>query len=365
MTIPYADLAPMHDEIRGELTSAFEGVMDRGWFIQGNYCNAFETAFARYIGADHCVGCGNGLDALTLVLRAAGIGAGDEVIVPAHTFIATALAVTYAGATPVLADVEPDFYTLDPAKIEDKITPRTRAVILVHLYGQIGYADEIAAICKQNNLLLLEDSAQAHGATYKNHVKAGVLGDASGFSFYPGKNLGALGDGGAVTTNNAKLAHLVRNYANYGSPTKYVHKYQGVNSRLDEIQAAFLQVKLEHFERWSAGRTALAQRYLGGIKNPKVVLPKLNPNSTHTWHIFPVLVDNQSAFQAALAKVGIQAQVHYPTPIHLHEAYLNLGYQEGDFPVAEHISASEISLPIYYGMTNEQVETVINVINQY
>lgn len=365
MTIPYADLAPMHDEIRAGLAAAFEAVMDRGWFIQGASCQAFEADYARYIGAAHCVGCGNGLDALTLILRAAGIGAGHEVIVPAHTFIASGLAVTYAGATPVFADVEDAYYTLDPALVEEKITPATRAIMPVHLYGQIGYMDEIAAVAKKHGLLLIEDSAQAHGAVYKGRAKAGALGDAAGFSFYPGKNLGALGDGGAVTTNNAELAQLVRSHANYGSSSKYVHQYQGVNSRLDELQAAFLKLKLEYFERWSAGRLAIAHRYLQEIHNPKLVLPRQNPASTHTWHIFPVLADDQSAFCAAMEEAGIHVQVHYPTPMHLHQAYQGLGYRQGAFPVAEHICKTEVSLPIYYGMTDQQVGAVIDAVNQY
>lgn len=365
MNIPYADLAPMHNEIRDELICAFTDVLDKGWFIRGAKCEAFDKAFSEYIGTEYSIGCGNGLDALHLILRAAGIGAGDEVIVPAHTYIASGLAVTYAGATPVFVDVEPDYYTMDPALLEKRITPHTKAVILVHLYGQIGYAEEIASICKKNDLLLIEDSAQAHGALYKGRTKAGAIGDAAGFSFYPGKNLGALGDAGAVTTNNKVLAHMVQSLANYGSAAKYEHEYKGINSRLDELQAALLQIKLGHMERWSRGRALIAERYLREIHNAKIVLPKQNPDSTHSWHIFAVLTDKQQAFSAAMNAAGIQVNVHYPFAMHLHGAYADLGGKPGDFPVAERICSSTVSLPIYYGMTDEQVGAVIDVVNQY
>ena len=364
MNIPFVDFGPMHDPIRQDMVDAFAQVYDKGWFIGGEHCAAFEKKFADWCGAPYCVGCGNGLDALQLILKAAGIGEGDEVIVPAQTFIATALAVTYAGATPVPVDIEPKYYSLDPDKLEAAITPKTKAVMLVHLYGQIGRFDEINAVCKKHGLLLVEDSAQAHGATYKGK-KAGTLGDAAGFSFYPGKNLGALGDGGGVITTREDIAATVRTLSNYGSRVKYDHEYKGVNSRLDELQAALLEVKLSHLDRWHQGRDYVAKRYLAEIKNPKIKLPELNPDGTHAWHLFAVLVEDRDALKAHLDANGISYQVHYPVATHLHKAYRDLGYKEGDFPVAEQNAAQELSLPLYFGMTDEQISYVIDAVNRF
>lgn len=364
MNVPFADFAPMHQEIRQQMLEAFQDVYDRNWFISGQHCAEFEKNFARYCSTDYCVGCGNGLDGLHLILKAAGIGAGDEVIVPAQTFIATALAVTYAGATPVLVDIEPEYYSLDPEKLRAAITPKTKAIMLVHLYGQIGRFDEIEAIAKEYNLLLVEDAAQAHGAKYKGRI-AGSLGDAAEFSFYPGKNLGALGDGGAVCTNSAEIADMVRALCNYGSRQKYMHEYKGVNSRLDEMQAALLDVKLGNLDRWHVGRDAVAKRYLAQIKNPKIKLPAVNPDGVHAWHIFAVLCEDRDALRAYLEERGISCQIHYPVAMHLHEAYRDLGYKEGDFPVAEQNASQELSLPLYYGMTDEQISYVIEAVNQF
>ena len=364
MNIPFVDFAPMHSPIRQEMVAAFEEVYDKGWFIGGSHCAEFEKNFAAWCGAPYCVGCGNGLDALHLILKAADIGEGDEVIVPAQTFIATALAVTYAGATPVCVDIEPEYYDLDPEKLASAITPKTKAVMLVHLYGQIGRLDEIKAICKEHKLLLIEDAAQAHGATYKGQ-KAGTLGDAAGFSFYPGKNLGALGDGGAVCTVRADIAEGVRVLSNYGSRVKYDHEEKGVNSRLDELQSALLDVKLKYLDAWHEGRDQVAKRYLAEIKNPKITLPKLNPDGVHAWHLFAVLVEDREALKAHLEANGIAWQIHYPVATHLHKAYRDLGYKEGQFPVAEYNAAHELSLPLYYGMTAEQVSYVIDVVNRF
>lgn len=364
MKIPFADFTPMHSEIRSEMTAAFEKTYTDGWFIGGEPCARFEKNFAAYVGAKYCIGCGNGLDGLRMMLSAAGIGAGDEVIVPAQTYIATALAVTYAGATPVYVDIEPQYYCLDPEKVEAAITPKTRAIMMVHLYGQVGRWDEVAAIAEKHGLLLFEDAAQCHGATYKGR-KAGSMGVASEFSFYPGKNLGALGDSGAVCTNDEKLAEQVCAVGNYGSRTKYMHEFKGVNSRLDTLQAAFLDVKLSHLDKWLIDRERIAQRYLSEIKNPAVVLPQVNPDGTHVWHIFAVLVEKREAFLAHLDAHGVAHQCHYPVAMHLHEAYRDLGYQEGAFPVAERNAAQEVSLPIYYGMTDEQIDYVIDVINRF
>ncbi|TCL42568.1 DegT/DnrJ/EryC1/StrS family aminotransferase [Harryflintia acetispora] len=364
MRVPFSDFSPMHGEIRNKMIDTFVKVYDANWFIGGQYCDKFEKDFARFCGTSHCIGCGNGLDALHMILLAAGIGKGDEVIVPAQTYIATALAVTYAGANPVYVDIESQYYSLDPMLVEAAITPRTKAIIPVHLYGQVGRFDEIAAIAKQHNLLLLEDAAQAHGASYKG-CRAGSLGDAAGFSFYPGKNLGALGDGGAVCTNSDSIADMVRALGNYGSHKKYMHEYKGFNSRLDELQAALLDIKLDCLERWHESRSRIAQRYLAGIKNPIIQLPAVNPDSVHAWHLFAVMAKDRPRLEEHLCKHGIGYQIHYPVAMHLHQAYRDLGYHKGDFPVAERSAMQELSLPIYYGMPDDQIDYVINVLNGF
>lgn len=364
MNIPFVDFAPMHAEIRADMLAAFEDVYDHNWFIGGQHCQQFEENFARYCRTAHCVGCGNGLDALHLILKAANIGTGDEVIVPAQTFIATALAVTYAGAKPVLVDIEPEYNSLDPEKVAAAITPNTKAMIVVHLYGQIGRFDELEAIAKERGLLLIEDAAQAHGATYKGRI-AGSLGDAAGFSFYPGKNLGALGDGGAVCTGDAHIADMVRTLGGYGSHQKYIHEYKGVNSRLDELQAALLDVKLTHLDCWHKNRQHVANRYLAEIRNPLVRLPHVDADHIHAWHIFAVYTKNRDKLRSYLEENGVNCQIHYPVPMHLHQAYRDLGYREGDFPVAERNAREELSLPMYYGMTEAQITHVIAVLNRY
>lgn len=364
MKIPFADFAPMHNEIRAEITEAFKDVYESNWLIRGKYCASFERNFADYCSVPFCIGCGNGLDALHIILRAAGIGADDEVIVPAQTFIATALAVSYAGAKPVLVDIEPDYYALDPEKLEAAITSRTKAIIMVHLYGQIGRFEEVSSIAKKYNLMLIEDAAQAHGALYKGR-KAGSLGDAAGFSFYPGKNLGALGDAGAICTHSQELANKVLMLGNYGSHKKYVHEYKGFNSRLDELQAAFLDVKLKHLDRWLKDRTRIANRYLDGINNPFIKLPKINPDSTHTWHIFAILTGQREKLVEWLDKHEIAYQVHYPNAMHEHRAYSEFGFHSNDFPVASQQAAQELSLPIFYGMTDEQIDYVIDALNSF
>lgn len=364
MSVPFADFAPMHTEMHQELLDSFEQVLSKNMFIGGDNCNAFEKSFADYCGSKYCVGCGNGLDSLHMVLEAYGIGDGDEVIVPAQTYIATALAVTYSGAKPVFVDIEPDYYAIDPEKIEEKITPKTKAILVVHLYGQIGRWDEIAAIAKKHGLLLFEDAAQAHGAMYKGK-KAGSLGNAAGFSFYPGKNLGALGDAGGVCTDSEEIAEFVRAYGNYGSTIKYHHEYKGVNSRLDEMQAAFLLKKLPYLDTWCADRNRIAESYLSRINNSRITLPKRNPDGKHVWHVFPILVSERSELEKHLDDFAIGHQCHYPFPMHMHNAYLDLGYKRGDFPVAEMAAAQELSLPMYYGMTEAQINTVIDVINAF
>lgn len=364
MKIPFSDVTPIHEQMKSELENAFYRVLAKEWFIQGENCEAFEREYAEYCGSRFCVGCGNGLDALHLILRASGIGPGDEVIVPAQTFIATALSVTYSGATLVCADIEPQYYSIDPEKLEKAITPKTKAVIAVHLYGQVGRWEEIQEIAQRHHLLLIEDAAQAHGATYQGK-KAGHLGDAAGFSFYPGKNLGALGDGGAICTDSEKLADMAGYLRNYGSREKYVHRYQGVNSRLDELQASFLRAKLCHLDQWQRERSRIAQRYLTEIQNPLIQLPAVNPKGSHAWHIFAIQTAQRQKLREWLEQQGIGCQAHYPTPIHLHQAYQELGYRPGDFPISEQAARQELSLPLFCGMTDEQVGYVIEKLNAF
>ena len=364
MKVPFVSFLPMERELDGELRAAFDRVFTRSWYIEGAEDAAFEKAFAEFCGVCGCVGVGNGLDALMLVLKAWGIGEGDEVIVPSNTYIATALAVTYVGAKPVF--VEPDIRTfnIDPAKIEEAITGRTKAIMPVHLYGQPCDMDPIMAVAKKHNLLVLEDCAQAHGATYKGQ-KIGSFGDAAGFSFYPGKNLGALGDAGAVVSNDEALLEKVRALGNYGSDYKYHHIYKGNNSRLDELQAAFLAAKLPHLERMNVERRRIAGMYLEGIQNPEIVLPYVMEDVVPVWHIFGIRCQRREELEKYLNERGIGTNKHYPIPMHLQECYRDLGFRKGAFPIAEEISATELSLPMYYGMTDEQIQYVISCINEY
>ena len=364
MKIPFSSFLPMERDLEQDLRGAFDRVFRRSWYIGGAEDEAFEQAFADYCGARHCIGVGNGLDALMLALKALDIGAGDEVIVPSSTFIATALAVTYVGAKVVF--VEPDIHTcnIDPARIEGAITEHTRAIMPVHLYGQACDMDPIMAIARSHGLKVVEDCAQAHGATYKGR-RVGTFGDAAGFSFYPGKNLGALGDAGAVVTNDDALAERVRALGNYGSDYKYHHIYKGNNSRLDELQAAFLLAKLPHLDRMNAERRRIADRYISGMHNPRVELPCVRADCVPVWHIFAVRCDARDALEQYLEDCGIGTNKHYPIPMHLQECYRDLGFKRGDFPIAEAISATELSLPMYYGMTEGEIEYVIDTINAF
>lgn len=364
MRIPFVSFLPMEAELNSDLRTAFDRVFARSWYIEGVEDEAFEKAFARYCGVDYCVGVGNGLDALVMALKALGIGVGDEVIVPSNTYIATALAVTYVGATPVF--VEPDIKTfnINPNLLESVITKKTKAIIPVHLYGQACDMDPIMKIARQHKLFVIEDCAQAHGATYKGK-KVGTFGNAAGFSFYPGKNLGALGDAGATVTDDKELAGKIRAYGNYGSDYKYHHIYKGNNSRLDEMQAAFLAAKLPHLERMNIERRRVAQMYLEGIKNPEVILPYVSENMVPVWHIFGIRCKRRNELEKFLQDKGIGTNKHYPIPIHLQDCYKDLGYREGDFPIAEEISATELSIPMYYGITDEQIQYVIECINKF
>lgn len=364
MRIPFVSFVPMEKELDQELRAAFERVYTNSWYIAGKEDEAFEKAFAEFCNVKYCVGTGNGLDALMLGLKAVGIKEGDEVIVPSNTYIATALAVTYVGANPVF--VEPDIKTfnINPELIEEKITEKTKAIVPVHLYGQPCDMDPIMEIAQRHNLYVIEDCAQAHGATYKGQ-KIGTFGDVSGFSFYPGKNLGALGDAGAIITNREEIADKVRVLGNYGSDYKYHHIYQGNNSRLDEMQAAFLAVKLPHLERMNEERRKIAGKYMEGIKNPKVILPFVPEYANPVWHIFGIRCKRRNELEKFLNDAGIGTNKHYPIPMHLQECYKNLGFKKGDFPVAEKISETELSIPIFYGMTDEQVSYVIEWINRF
>ena len=364
MHIPYASVEEMHREIQNEIRVKFDEVYCSNWFIQGEELKKFEEEFASYCDSSFCVGCGNGLDALMLILKAYGIGTGDEVILPSNTFIATALAVIYTGAVPVFT--EPDLldYTIDAHKIEEKITAKTKAVIAVHLYGQPADMDAVLAITKKYGLKLIEDAAQAHGAFYRGR-KTGSLADAAGFSFYPGKNLGALGDGGAVVTNDQNLADKVRALGNYGSDYKYHHIYKGNNSRLDELQAAFLRIKLSKLDFWNEKRREIAELYLDRIKNPQVTLPYIREDCESVYHIFAIRCQERDSLEKYLNKRGIGTNKHYPIPMHLQKAFLELGFQRGDFPIAEEISSTELSIPLYYGMTKRQAEYVAECINSF
>lgn len=365
MNVPFATFKPMHNEIREELNSAYEKVLDKSNFIQGNECKKIEEEFAEYCGVKYCVGVATGLDALMLILKAMNIGESDEVIVPSNTYIATALAVSYTGAKPVFVEPEIETFNIDVNKIEEKITNNTKAIIAVHLQGRTADMDAINAIAKMHNLKVIEDAAQAHGAKYKGK-KAGSLGDAAGFSFYPGKNLGALGDGGCVTTNDKTLADKVRALGNYGSDYKYHHIYKGVNSRLDEIQAAFLRVKLPNLDKWNEDRRATAKKYFEGIKNSLIKLPlKSTDEFEHIYHVFVIRCDKRDELERYLNDNGIGTVKHYPIPMHEQECYKDLGIKHDELPIAEEISRTVLSIPMYYGMTDEEVNYVIDMINKF
>ncbi len=363
--VPYLDLAATHKNLQKELDEAYRQVTDSQWFIGGNAGKRFERAFADYCGALECVGVGNGLDAIRLILQAYEIGPGDEVLVPANTFIATVLAITYVGATPVFVDADIHTYNIDIAKMKEKITDRTKAIIVVHLYGRVVEMDKVMELADEYALKVIEDAAQAHGAVYKGK-RTGSLGDAAAFSFYPGKNLGALGDAGAVVTNDKELADKIRALGNYGSFEKYNHVYKGCNSRLDEMQAAFLSVKLKYLDEWNEERRNGAMRYNSEIHNPKVRLPKLPTDiKEHVFHIYPVMVADRAEFVDYLKECGIATNVHYPTPIMEQGAYVEYQSESTDYPVTKQICAQEVSLPLYPGMAEEQIEWIIAAVNKY
>lgn len=365
MQVPFADFRPMHNEIRKELDAAYQRVMDKNYFIQGSECSAFEQEFAKYCGAKYCIGVATGLDALILILRAMNVGAGDEVIVPSNTYIATALAVSFVGAKPVFVEPTLETYNIDVTKIEQAITAKTKAIIAVHLQGRAADMDAVNTIAKKHSLKVIEDAAQAHGAKYKGK-RVGTLSDAAGFSFYPGKNLGALGDAGCVVTNNKKIADKVRALGNYGSDYKYHHIYKGTNSRLDEMQAAFLRVKLPNLEKWNDDRRRIAARYLNEIKNSLIKLPlAISVDYEHIYHVFVIRCDKRDELEKYLADNGITTVKHYPIPMHLQGAYADLGIKKGQLPIAEEISSTVLSIPMYYGMTDEQIDYVVEKLNAF
>ncbi|RTE86833.1 MULTISPECIES: DegT/DnrJ/EryC1/StrS aminotransferase family protein [Gammaproteobacteria] len=363
--IPFLDLKETNANYREELFEAARRVIDSGWFIGGRELKQFEDEFSAYCGVNHTVGVGNGLDALSLTLRAwktmGKLNDGDEVIVPANTFIASVLAVTENGLKPVLVEPDPKTYNLCPQNTQKALTRNTRLVLPVHLYGQLADMPAILDIAKRHDLLVLEDAAQAHGAEFQGK-KSGSWGDAAGFSFYPGKNLGALGDGGAVTTQNQELANLVRALGNYGSEQKYEHKYQGINSRLDEIQAAMLSVKLKYLNQEITKRREVAEAYLQGINNPLIFLPS-PVRENHVWHLFVVRSPERERLQKYLSDHNIQSSIHYPVPPHRQKAYSDLAM--GDYPQTDEIHQQVLSLPMSPVLTEEQVQTVITVCNQF
>lgn len=364
--IPFLDLHKMNERFRSEIDDAIQSVLDSGHYILGKKVEAFEKNFAKYLQVNHVVGVGNGLDALNLILMAykllGVLKDGDEVIVPANTFIATLLAISANNLVPVLVEPKMTTYNIDPTLIEEKITQKTKAILLVHLYGQTAEMAEIQVLAEKHNLKVIEDAAQAHGSLHAGK-KAGTLGDAAAFSFYPGKNLGCLGDGGAVTTNNEELATTVRVLANYGSSEKYVNIYKGINSRLDELQAAILDVKLKHLDADNEKRRDIARRYLSEINNPKITLPVVDSIDEHNFYVFVVRCQERDKLKNYLEENGIQSLIHYPIPPHKQTAYKELSSQK--YPVTEQIHNEVLSIPMSPVLTTTEVSKIITVLNSF
>ena len=360
--IKFLDLEKVNNRFRDEIDARIKTILDKGWYLQGEENEKFSKNFAAFCGTKYALGVANGLDALRLIVKAYGFGAGDEIIVPANTYIATILAITDNGCTPVLVEPDINTYNINPDLIEEKITSKTKAIMVVHLYGQAVQMQKIWDLAKKYNLKVFEDAAQAHGAMYQGH-RAGNLSDAAAFSFYPGKNLGCLGDGGAVTTNDEEIFNKIKALANYGSDRKYHHIYKGLNSRLDEIQAAVLDVKLPHLDADNNRRREIAKYYRENIKNPKIILPKTYDDKATVWHVFVVRTQNRDEFQKYLADNGIQTLIHYPTPPHKQDAYKE--WNNLSFPISEEIHRTIISLPMFPVMTQEEVQKVVDVINDW
>jgi dTDP-4-amino-4,6-dideoxygalactose transaminase len=368
MRVPFVDLPLQYRQLKAEIDDAVLRVFGRCDFILGQEVAAFEKRFAEFVGARHCVGVASGTDALHLILRALDVGPGDEVVTVANTFIATAEAISYAGATPVLVDCMPDTYLIDPEAVRRALTPRTRAVIPVHLYGQPADVDALRAIARERGVAVIEDAAQAHGAAVRGGRRCGALADAAAFSFYPGKNLGAYGDGGAVTTDDAALAEQLRLLRNWGAVVKYEHEVQGFNSRLDTVQAAVLNVKLRHLEAWNARRARAAAWYGERLRDvPGVVPPAVAPwTERHVYHLYVVRVPGRDPRElvARLADLGVQAGIHYPKPVHLQKAYATLNLPPGSLPVSERVCREVLSLPMFPEITEELVETVVDALRR-
>jgi dTDP-4-amino-4,6-dideoxygalactose transaminase len=361
MKIPFVDLKALHEPIRADLSAAIDRVMRNCSFIQGAEVKAFEDAFAQYVGARHCVAVNSGTAALHLALLALGIGPGDEVITVPHTFIATSEAISAVGAHPVFVDVDPVSYTMDPKKVEAAITSRTKALLPVHLYGNVADMDALLAIAKRHNLTLVEDACQAHGARYKDRM-AGSMGAAGCFSFYPGKNLGACGEGGAMVTNDDAVAHKVRMLREHGSIKKYEHSFPGYNFRMEGLQGAVLAVKLPHLDGWNDRRRAIAKRYDERLANSGIVLPAEESYARHVYHLYVIQAEDREALRDYLAQRGIETGLHYPIPLHQSEAYASLGYRTGDFPVTEKLAQRIVSLPMYPDMSLEAADYVADAI---
>jgi dTDP-4-amino-4,6-dideoxygalactose transaminase len=365
MGVPFLDFGPMHDPIKQEMENAFSSVYASNWFILGDHLLKFEKEYAAFSGTQFSVGVSNGLDALILSLRALGIGQGDDVIVPSNTYIASALAVTHVGARPVFVEPDKNTFNLNPELIEQTITLRTKAILPVHLYGQSCNMPEIMSIAEKHRLSVVEDNAQSHGATFSGQV-TGSWGQLNATSFYPGKNLGALGDGGAVTGNSEDLILKVRALRNYGSTKKYYNDVIGFNNRLDELQAAFLSVKLGHMNNWTAQRQSIAEQYMAELEGVgDLILPYAHPLAAHVYHLLVVRTERRDELQRFLDQMGIGTLIHYPVPPHLQNAYKDLGYGKGDFPIAEKMAETCLSLPLYPGLTPQQVNKVSTAIRTF
>jgi dTDP-4-amino-4,6-dideoxygalactose transaminase len=365
MKIPFLSFAPANAAIKTEVLEAFENFFDSSWYVLGEKVKQFEKEYAAYSQTKFAIGVSNGLDALFLSLKALDIKEGDEVIVPSNTYIATALAVSYTGAKPVFVEPNIDTYNIDPVKIEAAITARTKAIMPVHLYGQCCEMDAIMQIAAKHNLFVVEDNAQAHGASFNNRV-TGSFGHSNGISFYPGKNLGALGDAGAITTNDEALACKLSTLRNYGSQKKYYNEVIGYNMRLDELQAAILSVKLAYMNKWTQERQEAASVYNELLlNNSEIIVSKIAGNATHVYHLYVIRTKRRDELQAYLGENGIGTLIHYPVPIHLQEAYQNLGYKKGDFPIAEEIADTALSLPMFPGISKLQIEHVCSTINSF
>ncbi len=361
-SVPFLDVAATYQTLKAEIDAAVQRVLQRGWYIGGDEVQLFEAEFAAFVDAKGCVGVGNGLDAITISLKALGIGTGDEVIVPSNTFIATWLAVSSVGAIPIPVEPNKNTFNLDATQLQSALTAKTKAVIAVHLYGQPADLEPIQKFCQDNQLKLIEDAAQAHGARYRGK-RIGSHGDVVTWSFYPGKNLGAFGDGGAITSNNSSLLEQIRILSNYGSPTKYVHQVQGFNSRLDTLQACVLRVKLRYLETWNSRRKEIAKMYIQSLNT--VQLPFVPNWADPVWHLFVIRHPNRQALMSHLQAEGVQTVIHYPTPPHLQLAYSSLGYSKGDFPIAEKIHQEVLSLPIGPHLSEAQVHYVVAKVQDF